>query len=348
MNAGANASWHTRSTPTADLSGVTHRFVDSNGIRMHIAEAGAPAAGEAPRPIVLLCHGFPESWYSWRHQLAPLAAAGYHVVAPSQRGYGQTDAPPDVRSYTQLHLVGDMVGLLDALGCDQAACVVGHDWGGPVAWNCALLRPDRFASVVGVSVKFNGVSQGGARPTEMLRSAVGPDGFFYVLYFQEEGLAETELDADLRATLRSVLYSLSGDIPRSDFRFWNTAAKRWADCLRVPAELPPWLSEHDLDVFTAEFAHHGTFRGGINWYRGIDLTAELMAPFAGQKIHQPALFVGAEHDVVFGTDPASVEAMRVDVTDLRGAVWFDGCGHWIQQERPAEFNEALLGFLGGL
>src|SRR5438067_2681210 len=176
-------------------STISHRFIETNGIRMHLAEQGKG-------PLVLLCHGFPESWYSWRHQLRALAAAGYHAVAPDQRGYGQTDRPAEFEAYTQLHLVGDVIGLLDALGEEQAV-IVGHDWGGPVAWNSALLRPDRFRAVVGLSVPF--IPRRPDRP-----SAAYPqtdDAIFYQAYFQIPGVAEKELERDVRATIRRGLYS---------------------------------------------------------------------------------------------------------------------------------------------
>ena len=173
------------------MSQITHRTVDTNGIRMHVAEQGEG-------PLVLLCHGFPESWYSWRHQLPALAAAGYHAVAPDMRGYGGTDRPEAIDQYTQLHHVGDMVGLLDALGAETAV-IVGHDWGAPVAWNAALLRPDRFRAVAGLSVPYT--PRGGTPPTAALARAYG-DTFMYMLYFQTPGVAEAELERDVRSTVR--------------------------------------------------------------------------------------------------------------------------------------------------
>ena len=199
---------------------VEHHHVDSNGLRMHVAEAGL-----ADGPAVVLCHGFPECWYSWRHQLQALGDAGYHVLAPDQRGYGTTDRPLAVDEYTQLHLVGDIVGVLDAFGIDTAV-VVGHDWGGPVAWHCALLRPDRFPAVAALSVHFGGVGSvptPRVLPTDAMRAALG-DSFLYVLHFQEPGVAEAELDADLRRTLGAVLYGLSGDLPRDQYRFFEPTA----------------------------------------------------------------------------------------------------------------------------
>jgi pimeloyl-ACP methyl ester carboxylesterase len=327
--------------PTPDLSGVRHRMVDTNGVTLHVADAGDPDA-----PAVLLCHGFPECWYSWRHQLVSLADAGYRALAPDQRGYGRSSRPEAVDQYTQLHLVGDLVGLLDALGVADAV-VVGHDWGAPVAWHSALLRPDRFTAVVGMSVHWNGIPARptpAARPTDLMRAALD-GGFLYILRFQEPGVAEAELDADLRRSLGSLLYSLSGDIPRDRFRFFDPAATCLADLVEgLPGPLD-WLSEADLDVFVGEYARQGTFAGGLNWYRNIDRNAELLAPFAGRTIDVPALFVGAEHDVIFGQTRAAVEATRAHIPHLHEPVWIDGCGHWLQQEEPDAVDAALLDFL---
>ena len=322
------------------MAEVTHRLVHANGLRLHIAEAG-PQDG----PCVIMLHGFPESWYSWRHQLHALGDAGYRVIAPDQRGYGQTDAPADVESYTQIHLVGDLVALLDALDIARAT-VVGHDWGGPVAWNAAMIRPDVFPAVAALSVPFGPRVPGNMRPTEMMAAALG-DSFLYIRYFQEVGVAEAELDADIRGTLRRILYSISGDIPPDDFRFFDPNARCFADLMRDPETLPDWLTDEDLDVYTAEFERKGTFRHGLNWYRNIDLSWELLAPFANAKVLQPALFIGADRDAIFGQTRESVEATREWVPNLR-TVWVENCGHWIQQEEPAIVNDALLEFLDSL
>jgi pimeloyl-ACP methyl ester carboxylesterase len=321
------------------MADISHQMVETRALAMHVATSG-PDDG----PAVLLCHGFPECWYSWRHQLAALGDAGYRVLAPDQRGYGRTEAPGEIDAYTQLHLVGDLVGLLDALGI-VAATVVGHDWGAPVAWNAALLRPDRFPAVAGLSVPCG--RPGSTDGTAGLKRAVG-DGFLYILYFQEEGMAEAELDADIRGNLRRILYSLSGDIPLDERRFFDPTARCVNDLLTEPDALPDWLSEDDLDVFTQEFERVGTFRYGLNWYRCIDRNAALMAPYAGLELKQPALFVGADRDVIFGQTRESVLATRRWVPGLREPIWIEDCGHWIQQEQPEQLNEALLGFLATL
>src|SRR5437660_4961859 len=225
------------------MAELKHRTIDTNGIRMHIAEQGTG-------PLVVLCHGFPESWYSWRHQLAALADAGFHAVAPDMRGYGRTDRPAEIEAYTLLHLVGDMVGLLDALG-ETSAVIAGHDWGAPVAWHAALLRPDRFRAVIGLSVPY--IPRRPGRPTATMPQ--NDDAQFYQLYFQTPGVAEAELERDVRVTIRRLLYSASGDRARDASGAGPTREvgmverqggflSRMAD----PGSLPPWLTEADVDV----------------------------------------------------------------------------------------------------
>jgi pimeloyl-ACP methyl ester carboxylesterase len=319
-----------------------HHQMATNGILMHVAESG-PEDG----PTVVLCHGFPECWYSWRHQLRSLGDAGFHVLAPDQRGYGTTDMPTGVDQYTQLHLVGDLIGLLDAFGVDQAG-LVGHDWGGPVVWHASLLRPDRIRAVASLSTHCSPVTAPATPhvdPVEAMRRALGDD-FLYILYFQPPGVAEAELDPDMRRTLRTVLYGLSGDLPRDQFRFYDPRARSLADLVAEPPGPLPWLSDADLDVYEQSFAHHGTFSGGLNWYRNIGRNAELLAPFAGLRVEQPALFIGAEFDCMFGQTREGVEATRAHVPRLRDPVWVEGSGHWIAQERPDIVNALLLEFLG--
>ncbi len=180
------------------MTEIAHRTVEANGIAIHLAEAGTG-------PLVLLCHGFPESWYSWRHQLRALAQAGYHAVAPDMRGYGETSQPQDIDQYTLFHLVGDMVGVLDALSAPDAV-VVGHDWGAPVAWHSALFRPDRFRAVAGLSVPFR--PRGSTRPTSVMPKS--DSSLFYQLYFQAPGVSEAEFERNPRETIRRLLYSAIG------------------------------------------------------------------------------------------------------------------------------------------
>jgi pimeloyl-ACP methyl ester carboxylesterase len=321
------------------MTEITHRFVETNGIRMHVAEAGTG-------PLVLMLHGFPESWYSWRHQLRALAEAGYHAVAPDQRGYGQTDRPPDVRAYTQLHLIGDAIGLLDALGEEQAV-VVGHDWGAPVAWNTALLRPDRIRGVVGLSVPYR--PRGPASSLRIIRARLGEG--FYQAYFQQPGVADEELRRDVRATLGRTLYTLSGDAPQAAEPRQPVVPDGggFMDLLIEPPSLPGWLTEADLDFYTAEFERTG-FTGGLNWYRNIELSWELMAPWQGAVVTPPALYVAGDRDLVvnFPGVRERLAGLQAFAPRLEPVQLLPGCGHWTQQERPAEVNAALLGFLGTL
>ena len=319
---------------------ITHRFIETNGIRMHIAEAG-------DGPLVVLCHGFPESWYSWRHQLIALAQAGFHAVAPDQRGYGQTDKPDAIDQYTLFHLVGDVMGLVDAVG-GGTAVIVGHDWGAPVAWHAALFRPDRFRAVVGLSVPF--IPRRPTRPTTAM--AQTPDAIFYQLYFQEPGVAEAELERDPRETIRRVLYWGSGDPPHPPRQLGSgdvgmvSRTGGFLGTRPAPEKLPAWLSEADVEFYAGEFARAG-FRGGLNWYRNIDRNWELTAPWTGARVTVPALYIAGDRDLVLGFRGMDrlLPALKQFVPNLADTIILPGCGHWTQQERVSEVNAALLAFL---
>ncbi len=329
------------------MSEPTQRMIESNGIRLNIAEQGKG-------PLVLLCHGFPESWYSWRHQIEALAAAGFRAVAPDMRGYGKSDAPEAIDQYTIFHLVGDLVGLLDALEAPTAV-IVGHDWGANIAWQAARLRPDRFRAVVALSVPFR--PRGPVRPTSVMPQTA--DAQFYQLYFQNPGVAEAELERDPRATVRNMLYGASGDgaaaraaaasrgaapsigmVPRGGGMMQGPGA---------PATLPAWLSEADIDFYAGEFKRSG-FRGGLNYYRNIDRNWELTAAFADVKVTVPALYIAGDHDMVVAA-PGTAEHLanlKQFVPALRNIQMLPGCGHWTQQERPGEVNAAIIDFVRGL
>src|SRR5689334_2512062 len=285
---------------------------------MHIAEAGSG-------PLVLLLHGFPESWYSWRHQLAALAEAGFHVVAPDQRGYGQTDKPEPIQAYSIFHLVGDVIGLLDALG-EQQAVMVGHDWGAPVAWHTALFRPDRVRAVVGLSVPYR--PRGDRPPLSILRAVVGEN--FYQIYFQEPGVAEADLERNVRASVRNALLGASGENPVVP----DMMVRPGQGLLGTfdLEQLPAWLTQADIDFYTREFERTG-FRGGLNWYRNIDRNWELTAPWAGAQVTVPALYVVGDRDVVYhfpGGGPQMLNNLPRFVPNLKQAVPLEGCGHWTQ------------------
>ena len=324
------------------VDGAEYRELDVNGIRMRVVEQGEG-------PLVLLAHGWPESWYSWRHQLPALAAAGYHAVAPDMRGYGGTDAPPAVEDYDILHLCGDLVGLIEALGEEQAV-LVAHDWGAVVARDCVRLEPDRFSAVVNMSVPFGG--PGPTSPIETMQRRYG-DNFYYILYFQEldadgNGVADAEFDADPRGILSRLyltgatrrppevtdpLRSAGGMIPRSG----------------EPTDFPSWIDAGELDYYVEEFTRAG-FRGGINYYRNFHRNWELTRELQDVPVSQPAMFIAGENDGVIGgaTREVLTTRLRQAATDPRGVHVLPGAGHWVQQQEPQEVNRLLLEFLEGL
>jgi len=330
------------------MSETTQRMIESNGIRLNIAEQGKG-------PLVLLCHGFPESWYSWRHQIDALAAAGFHAVAPDMRGYGKSDRPEAIDQYTIFHLVGDLVGLLDALEVPTAV-IVGHDWGAGIAWQAARLRPDRFRAVVALSVPFR--PRGPVRPTSVMPRTA--DAQFYQLYFQEPGVAEAELERDPRITVRNMLYGASGEgaaairaAAASSGASPNLGmVPKGGGFLRgagAPATLPAWLTQADIDFYASEFKRSG-FRGPLNYYRNIDRNWELTAAFTGVKVTVPALYVAGDRDMVVSF-PGTAELLanlKEFVPALRDIQMLAGCGHWTQQERASEVSAAIIDFVRGL
>ncbi len=312
------------------------RTLQLGPLRMQVALQGSG-------PLVLLCHGFPELWCSWRSQLAALAAAGFRAVAPDMRGYGGTDAPADPAQYTMLHHVGDLVALVQALGETQAV-IVGHDWGAPTAWNAALLRPDCFRAVAGLSVPYSPPG-----PVDLL-SALEQQGIrnFYMQYFQTPGVAEAELQADVGATLRRSTFSLSGDGAGGVAGLLAPGAG-FLSATVDPPKMPAWVHVDDLAYATAEFQRTG-FRGGLNWYRAIRPSWELLAPWRGLPIRQPSLFIAGDRDDVmkFPTSRAAVARFAQTLPGLRGCHVLEGAGHWVQRERADEVNSLLLEFLRGL
>ncbi|BDA69354.1 epoxide hydrolase [Rivularia sp. IAM M-261] len=315
---------------------TNHRLIDTNGIKMHIAEQGQGR-------LVILCHGFPECWYSWRHQLQALASAGFHVVAPDLRGYGQTDQPESVEAYNIFNIVGDIVGLVHALN-QERAIIVGHDWGASIAWHCALLRPDIFNAIALLSVPYHIRTWKSRRPTTVLKQMAGGQQF-YIQYFQEQGLAEAELEVDVRKTMSMVLYSASGDAPpEKRWRYVFDKSEKFIDTLSQPSTLPAWLTEQDLDYFTNEFKRTG-FRGGLSYYRNMDRNWENTPFLSGAKLHQPALFIGGEVDPTITLNRDVINIMETTVPNLKNKVLLPNAGHWIQQERPREVNQLLIDFL---
>jgi pimeloyl-ACP methyl ester carboxylesterase len=317
-------------------STATTQLLSVNGLRMQVTTAGAG-------PLVLLCHGFPELAHSWRHQVAALAGAGFRVAAPDMRGYGGTDAPEAIDQYTLLHLVGDMVDLVKVLGETQAV-VVGHDWGAAVAWHCALLRPDLFRAVAGLSVPY--APPGRVDLITSLDNAGIHD--FYMQYFQAPGVAEAELDRDLAASIRRIHYSGSGDAtPRNTFGRLGQGGLLDNTC--EPDTLPAWLGADDVATYAAAYARHG-FRGGLNWYRNLRRNTALLSPWRGQPIRQPSLFIAGTRDDVlkFPASQGQIDAYTRTLPGLRGCHLLEGAGHWIQRERAAAVSALLIDFLRSL
>lgn len=316
---------------------IRHRTIQTNGINLHIAEAGEG-------PLVLMAHGFPELWYSWRHQLPALAAAGYHAVAPDIRGYGDSDKPHAIEAYSMREMTRDLVGVLDALG-EETAVIVGHDWGAPMAWNSAVLFPDRYRAVAGLSVPF--LPRGPMPPIQMLRAAF-KDRFFYILYFQEPGVAEAEFESNIRESMRAFIWGASGegrDIPGFATAMVNKPAdSRLFEGAPTVEGVPPWMTEEDLDYYTAAFEKSG-FRGPINRYRCMDLDWEQLPELANARVTQPALFIAGDKDGVLSFTP--LDPMKAAVDNLK-IVMIPGAGHWTQQERPDAVNAELIAFLDGL
>jgi pimeloyl-ACP methyl ester carboxylesterase len=312
---------------------VAERTVRTNGVDLHVVEAGTEG------PLVVLSHGFPELAYSWRHQMGPLAAAGYRVIAPDQRGYGRSSRPEAIEDYDIHHLTDDLLGLLDDLGEEQAV-FVGHDWGSMVVWQQALLHPERVTGVVGMSVPF--VPRGPVSPITAMRNLLG-DAFFYVLYFQEPGVADAELGADPPRTMRRMLAGARVEGSTTpDPSFFANDGRGFVDRIPEPAGLPDWLSQDELDHYVAEFTRTG-FTGAINWYRNFDRNWETTEQLAGATVTMPSLFVGGALDPVLFMTPPSLG--HDSLADHRGDVLVEGAGHWVQQEKPDEVNAALVAFL---
>lgn len=317
-----------------------HSTVEAPAGRLHLVEQGTG-------PLVLLVHGFPESWYSWRHQLPALAAAGYRAVALDVRGYGRSSKPAATHAYRMLDLVEDNVALVRALGEEQAV-IVGHDWGSNIAATSALLHPEVFRAVGLLSVPY--APPGGPRPTDVFSGIGGPEQEFYVSYFQEPGRAEAEMEPDVRGWLAGFFAALSGDTMPSpaepDPHFVSRGAGRLRD--RFPSgPLPAWLTEDDLDVYAGEFERAG-MTGALNRYRAMDRDWEDLAPHSGAPLKQPSLFIGGGLDASTTWMADAIDAYPATLPGLVSSHILDDCGHWIQQERPEEVNRLLTGWLASL
>jgi pimeloyl-ACP methyl ester carboxylesterase len=305
------------------------------GIRLAVHEAG-PASG----PAVVFSHGFPELGWSWRHQVEAVAAAGYRAIAPDQRGYGASDRPEPIAAYDIHHLCGDLVGLLDALGIEQAV-FVGHDWGGFVVWAMPALHPERVAGVVGVNTPFT--PRMPMAPTALMRAMVGgQDEKLYILWFQEPGVAEAVLDRDPALVFEKLLRS---GVPMEELAARMAGQELDMNPFRRLAELEaigePIGTPEERAHYVETFRRTG-FRGGINWYRNFDRNWETAPAVGATKIAQPCLMVTAQWDPVLRPEMAA--GMDAWCSDLE-TVGIERCGHWTQQEKPAELNRILLDWL---
>lgn len=315
-------------------------------LEMHTIDTGEVSlrcAVEGEGPLAIMVHGFPESWYSWRHQIGPIAEAGFTACAIDVRGYGGSDKPQPVDAYAMEHIVGDLVGLRQALSPDAPAVLIGHDWGAPIVWNSALTHPEHFRAVAGLSVPFAGVP---SRPfTEVFREHFTSQGrFFYQEYFQEPGIAEAEAENDPRDFVQRMMYSISGDVPPGDY--WDKPlGATFLEGLPDPAPVT-WLTEDDLDFYEAEFAASG-FRGPLNRYRNHEADYAWLQRWAGKRIEQPALFIGGTRDpatFLFGAIEDPVALVKMFAPRAEGHI-LDGVGHWTQQERPDAVNSILIDWL---
>ena len=317
----------------------THfEHINTNGVRLRCVVEGHG-------PLAIMVHGWPESWYSWRHQIGPVRDAGFRVVVPDVRGYGGSDAPEPVEAYDMENLIGDVLGLIDHFDEDQAV-LIGHDWGAPIVWNTTALHPQRIRAVAALSVPY---SPRGKISSTRLWQQLYPNRFFYQLYFQTPGVAEAEFEADIRTALKKIYYSGSGDAPKGVFDANKPPDARMLDDISVPEVLPAWLTERDLDYYTAQFEQAG-FRGGLNRYRNQDRDWEHLTALNEARITRPACFIAGARDAVLRFVPGVdlVEYMKRWVDDLRVCDIIEGAGHWVQQERPQQVNASLLQFLDTL
>ena len=312
------------------------RTIDTGEVSLRCAIAGEG-------PLVLMVHGFPESWYSWRHQIEPIARAGFTACAIDVRGYGGSDKPYPVEAYAMERIVGDLVGLRQALSPDRPAILIGHDWGAPIVWNSALTHPADFRAVAGLSVPFAGVPQ---RPfTEVFHEHFTSQGrFFYQEYFQKPGVAEAEAEKDPRDFIQRMMYSISGDVPPGNY--WDKPhGATFLEGLPDPAPVS-WLNEDDLDFYEAEFQQSG-FRGPLNRYRNHEADYEWLQGWAGKRIEQPALFIGGTRDpatFLFGAVEDPIALVKMFAPKAEGHI-LEGVGHWTQQERPDVVNRILIDWL---
>lgn len=320
----------------------TRRVGVGTGIDLDLAESGS-----ASDPVVVLLHGFPESAHSWRHQMSPLADAGYHVLAPDQRGYAGSTAPTSIDAYRADHLTSDVCALLDDVGAEQAV-IVGHDWGALVAWHMGQLHPERCRAILAVSVPYTHWT---VPPIEVFRAIHG-DRFFYILYFQDPGVAEAELDADPERFLRSIIWVAAGEsagiplsspLPADGTKLTDSFEHQLGG---RPTQLPPWLTQADFDVYAEQFRRSGFF-GPVSWYRNFDANFELVKDVEPSVFSMPTAFAAGASDPVISR-PGMVAAMESVLPNHIDSTLIPDAGHWVQQEAPVQFNDWLLGVLNRL
>jgi pimeloyl-ACP methyl ester carboxylesterase len=315
------------------------KMIETDGVRLRCMVEGSG-------PLCVLVHGCPESWYSWRHQIDPLVAAGYQVAAIDVRGYGGSDKPHANEAYDMVQLTDDVRGVIDALaGRDGQAILIGHDWGAPIVWTTAIRHRPRVRAVIGMSVPYLGR---GERPGIERMKEIYKDKFFYQIYFQEPGVAEAELEADIPASLRKTYYNASG-ADGTKMLAARSANSKFLDGMVDPDPLPSWLTKEDLDYYVEQF-RGGGFRGPLNRYRNQERDHAAMPELSTELITQPALFIAGERDPVLNFVPGVKLSDLCDrwYKDLRGKVFIEGAGHWVQQEKPREVNDAVLKFLKSL
>ncbi|CAH9079130.1 unnamed protein product [Cuscuta europaea] len=314
------------------MENIEHKQLRVNGINMHVAEIGQG-------PAILFLHGFPELWYTWRHQLLSLSAKGYRAIAPDLRGYGDTDAPSSASSYTVFHIVGDLVALLDSLGLEKVF-LVGHDWGANMAWHFCLLRPDRIKAVVNLSVAFSPRNPQG-KPVETMRLKFGDD--YYICRFQEPGEAEEEF---VRAGTDRIIRKFFSN--RDPSLLLVPKSIGFGGPLDEPIQMPSWLSEGDVDYYVSKFDLTG-FTGGLNYYRALDLNWELMAPWTGVQIKVPVKFVVGDLDVTYNTpgvkDYIHDGGFKRDVPFLQEVVIMKGVAHFCNEEKPEDISLHIYDFI---
>ena len=311
---------------------------EANGISLR-------AAVEGDGPLVIMVHGWPELWYSWRHQIKPIAEAGYRVVAPDLRGYGGSAKPDEIEAYDMVNMMADVIGLIDALG-ENSAILIGHDWGAPICWNTAALHADRISAVAALSVPY--FKRGPVSGIEYWRQ-IYAGKFFYQLYFQAEGVAESELEADVELSLRKIYYSISGDASALDGWLQRPAGGTLLEAFIDPDPFPAWLTRQDLDYLVVNF-EAGGFRGPINRYRNHERDFAELPEMGASPVAQPSCFIAGANDIVrrFVPNVDLYENVGEHCTDLRFSRIIDGAGHWVQQEAPEQVNAALLEFLATL